>query len=143
MQSYVSSKTNSTTSVLFDSTQFFSFKWFLLNREFDQTFRTILQPSFSGLIAAASGPLVCWRPSLLLMLIYNVKRTRVVVLLIHDITLHYIRPSLKCMVGLSDLTSLISPQFQLRVRVSNKSVTFLLSDPPLETLLRLDILMAC
>ena len=35
---------------------FFSPKWFLLNREFDQTFRTILQPSFNGLIAAAGGP---------------------------------------------------------------------------------------
>lgn len=74
---------------------FFSPKWFLLKREFDQTFRTISQPSFNGLIAAASGPLVCWRPSSLLMLIYNVKRTRAVVLLIHDVTLHYIRPSLK------------------------------------------------
>lgn len=74
------------------------------------------------------------------MFIYNVKRTRVVVFLIHDITLH---PPFIEVVGLSNLTGLISPQFQLRVRVTNKSLTFLLSDPPLETLLRLDILMAC
>ena len=86
----VSWKTKSTRSVLLILRNLFSRKWFLLNREFDQTFRTILQPSFNGLIAAASGPLVCWRPSLLLMLIYNVKRMHVVVLLIHDITLHYI-----------------------------------------------------
>ena len=56
VKSYVSSKTKSTRSVLFDSTQFFGPKWFLLNRKFDQTFRTILQPSFNGLIVAASGP---------------------------------------------------------------------------------------
>ena len=107
---------------------FFSLKRFLFNREFYQTLRTILQPSFNGLIVAASGPLVCWRPSLLLMFIYNVKRTRVVVFLIHDITLH---PPFIEVVGLSNLTGLISPQFQLRVRVTNKSLTFLLSDPPL------------
>ena len=71
---------------------FFSLKRFLFNREFDQTFP---EPSLNGLIAVTSGPLVCWRLSLLLMFIYNVKRTRIVVLLIHDITLHYVRPSLK------------------------------------------------
>ena len=66
---------------------------------------------------------------------------RVVVPLIHDIALH---PPIIEVVGLTDLTGLISPQFQLRVRPSNKSVTFLLSDPPpLETVPRLDILMAC
>ena len=118
----------STRSVLFDSTQFFSPKWFLLNREFDQTFRTILQPSLNGLIVAASGPLVCWRLSLLLMLIYNVKR-RVSSYPSNPrpyITLH---PPFIEVVGLWDLTGLISPQFQLRGLVSNKSVTFLLSDP--------------
>lgn len=62
------------------------------------------------------------------MLIYNVKRRvssypcnpR------HYITLH---PPFIEVVGLWDLTGLISPQFQLRGLVSNKSVTFLLSDP--------------
>lgn len=62
------------------------------------------------------------------MLIYNVKR-RVSSYPSNPrpyITLH---PPFIEVVGLWDLTGLISPQFQLRGLVSNKSVTFLLSDP--------------